>query len=89
MFLTEIMVFLLLSWIVLNERPSFVAGLAMLLSLFGVVIMVRTGISVGTGWVQCLALISALSFGAVYPTVSGILIVEAPDSIATLTTFIR
>jgi len=54
----------LLSWVVLNERPRLITGFAMLLSLFGVVIMVRTGVSVGYGWANFLALISALSFAS-------------------------
>ena len=52
------------SWLFLNEKPSSVVALAMLLSLLGVIIMVKTGISIGSGWVQCLALISAGSFAA-------------------------
>ena len=52
------------SWLVLNEKPSSVVALAMLLSLLGVIIMVKTGISIGSGWAQCLALISAGSFAA-------------------------
>ena len=54
----------LLSWVVLNERPRLITGLAMLLSLFGVAIMVRTGVSGGYGWANFLALISALSFAS-------------------------
>ena len=54
----------LLSWMVLNERPRLITGLAMLLSLFGVAIMVRTGVSGGYGWANFLALISALSFAS-------------------------
>ena len=53
-----------LSWLLLDEKPSLVAMLAMLLSLFGVVIMVRASISIGTGWPQSLALISAVSFAS-------------------------
>ncbi len=52
----------LLSWLVLNERPRLITGLAMLLSLFGVATMVRAGLTIGNGWAQCLALISAISF---------------------------
>jgi drug/metabolite transporter (DMT)-like permease len=58
----------LFSWLLLDEKPGLVTGLAMLLSLFGVVIMVRAGISIGTGWAQCLALISAVSFAGMLVT---------------------
>ena len=54
----------LLSWLVLNERPILIVALAMVSSLVGVGIMVKAGVSLGNGWVQCLALISALSFAS-------------------------
>ena len=56
------------SWLFLGEKPSLVSGIAMLLSLLGVVIMVRVGISLGNGWTQCLALISAVSFAGMLVT---------------------
>ena len=58
----------LFSWLLLDEKPGLVAGVAMILSLFGVIIMVRAGISIGTAWTQCLALISAASFAAMLVT---------------------
>ena len=53
-----------LSWLALSERPSLIAGVAMLLSLVGVLIMVKEGFSVGRSWGNGLALISAVSFAA-------------------------
>ena len=53
-----------LSWLALSERPSLIAGVAMLLSLAGVLIMVKEGFSVGRIWGNGLALISAVSFAA-------------------------
>ena len=53
-----------LSWLALSERPSLVVGVAMLLSLAGVLIMVKEGLSVGRSWGNGLALISAVSFAA-------------------------
>ena len=53
-----------LSWWALSERPSFIAGFAMLLSLAGVLIMVWEGLLVGRSWGNVLALISAVSFAA-------------------------
>ena len=53
-----------LSWLALSERPSLIVGVAMLLSLAGVLIMVNEGLSVGRSWGNGLALISAISFAA-------------------------
>ena len=53
-----------LSWVTLSERPSLVVGVAMLLSLVGVLIMVKEGLSVGRSWGNGLGLISAVTFAA-------------------------
>ncbi len=54
----------LLSWIFLSERPRFVVVVAMILSSFGVAIMVKGAISVDKSWSHSLALVSAMSFAA-------------------------
>ena len=61
---TTPMIAAFLSWLSLSERPSLITGFAMLLSLAGVLIMVREGLSVGRSWGNGLALISAVSFAA-------------------------
>ena len=53
-----------LSWLALSERPSLIVVVAMLLSLVGVLVMVKEGFSVGKSWGNNLALISAVSFAA-------------------------
>ena len=52
----------LLSWIVLNEKPTFVVSIAMVTSLVGVTVMVYEGLSLDRNLGNGLALLSALFF---------------------------